>query len=134
MTCPCGSQHPYRECCEPYHDGIVAENALILMRSRYSAYAMHRADYIMDTTHPLNPSFDPDRTKWKNEILSFCKTTHFDRLEILSYYHHDESAEVTFIAHLTQNHKDASFTEQSRFEQLNGCWLYRNGKILNTKN
>lgn len=42
--CPCHSQKCYEECCKRYHEGAAAENALILMRSRYSAYALQLAD------------------------------------------------------------------------------------------
>jgi SEC-C motif-containing protein len=48
--CPCGSGRPYAECCEPYITGAKnPPTAEALMRSRYSAYAEHAVDYIIDT-------------------------------------------------------------------------------------
>ncbi|GHV89816.1 UPF0225 protein [Spirochaetia bacterium] len=48
--CPCGSGRPYAECCEPYITGAQKPpTAEALMRSRYSAYAEHAVDYIINT-------------------------------------------------------------------------------------
>jgi SEC-C motif-containing protein len=41
QTCPCGSQKPFSDCCEPYVSGAeAAPTAEALMRSRYSAYVV----------------------------------------------------------------------------------------------
>ncbi|MDR3146171.1 MAG: SEC-C domain-containing protein, partial [Treponema sp.] len=49
-SCPCNSGSPYAECCEPYLRGIEKPpTAEALMRSRYSAYAEHAVDYIIET-------------------------------------------------------------------------------------
>lgn len=53
----------YQECCQPYHDafyndeidkadGIKAETAERLMRTRYSAFVLIKPDYIVKTTVP----------------------------------------------------------------------------------
>ena len=50
LSCPCGSAH-YAECCQPLHLGQnKAKTAAQLMRSRYSAFAKHEIDYIVQTT------------------------------------------------------------------------------------
>ena len=68
--CPCGSNKPFAQCCEPYLQGkAIAPTPEALMRSRYSAYAMHQFDYIENTMKgaPLKnfnrkePSPDSDR-------------------------------------------------------------------------
>ncbi|MBJ7449651.1 MAG: hypothetical protein JHC93_04750, partial [Parachlamydiales bacterium] len=56
-TCPCHSSLDYEKCCKPFHDGIPAPTALALMRSRYSAYALHLIEYIIATTHPTHTDF-----------------------------------------------------------------------------
>ena len=49
--CPCTSKKPYDRCCGPYHSGgKVPETAEQLMRSRFSAYALGKADYLRTTT------------------------------------------------------------------------------------
>jgi SEC-C motif domain protein len=133
FPCPCGTEKTYKNCCKRYHEGENAESALILMRSRYSAYALHLIDYIIRTTHPLNPNFSSDINHWKSSILYFSTHTHFDKLDVLDFKDGEKYAFVTFTAHLTQNGNDATFTETSRFEKINGAWLYRDGKISKGK-
>ena len=94
------------------------------MRSRYSAYALKEADYIMDTTHPDNPDYSDNRPLWHISILNFCQTTQFTGLDILDFIEGDLISTVTFVAHLMQNGQDASFEEKSQFIKINGKWLY----------
>ena len=112
MKCPCHSQKDYKDCCKPYHDGTPAPTPLTLMRSRYSAYALKKIDYIVETA--LHP------TRSKEELEEFAKSTSFDGLTILEA----KANFVTFRAHLTQNGQDASFTEKSRFIRINDRWKY----------
>lgn len=128
--CPCCSGKLYSECCLLPHAGLKAENALQLMRSRYSAYALGLYEYIMETTHPKNPAFLHDKSKWKSKILAFMNKTQFNKLEIIHISDDEPISKVTFIAYITQNEKDATFTEESRFEKLHGRWLYLDGKVF----
>ncbi|MFB2596243.1 YchJ family protein [Herbiconiux sp. P17] len=51
--CPCLSGEVYGECCGPFHRGQAhAPTAERLMRSRYSAFAIGDAGYLLDTWHP----------------------------------------------------------------------------------
>ena len=127
-SCPCHSGKSYRECCEPYHRGGIPENALVLMRSRYAAYAMHLADYIMATTHRNHRSYSSNVAKWRRDILAFSSTTRFTGLAIRAFSDGAVEAYVTFTAQLEQNGKDASFTEKSRFVKEKGRWLYESGE------
>lgn len=125
--CPCCSGLNYNECCAPYHRGEKkAESALILMRSRYCAYARCLPDYIMATTDPTH-FLEKDHKKWKEQILSFCKNTLFEKLEIISSQENNNEAFVTFKAFLKQNKKDASFTEKSHFKKVDNSWYYIEG-------
>lgn len=127
--CPCTSGDSYDQCCLRYHLGIPAENALRLMRSRYSAYALKLPDYIMKTTHPLNAQYMQDQKAWRAKILEFSEMTVFQKLEILNFAERDDTAVVLFIAYIKQKGRDATFTEKSNFEKLNGLWLYLDGKV-----
>lgn len=124
MKCPCHSGKLYSECCQPYHQGEAPQNALILMRSRYCAYALHLVDYIIETTHPSNPTAFKDKAAWKNQILEFSKNTQFQNLEILDWQEKNPVAFVTFKAVLNQGGHDVSFTEKSEFRLDNGKWTY----------
>ncbi len=134
LTCPCHSQKLYKDCCRPYHLGKLPENALLLMRSRYSAYALQLADYIIATTHPDNPQYSSNQKQWKEDILKFTNMTAFEGLKILEFIDGEQKAWVTFTAKLKQQGQDVSFTEKSAFEKVNGKWLYKNGTVSKSKN
>jgi SEC-C motif-containing protein len=129
ILCPCGTGKPYSACCQPFHSGTLPDSALELMRSRYSAYALCLPAYIIATTHPANPHFNSHLAQWTQDISEFCKHTEFKKLQILDAEEKDSLATVTFTAYLIQNKKDASFTEKSSFEKVNGKWLYLNGQL-----
>jgi SEC-C motif-containing protein len=128
-ACSCHSGKTYQECCRPYHSGRLPKDAVSLMRSRYSAYALGLADYIMNTTHPKNPSISLSPDRWKREILSFSRNTKFENLKIVEIIVGDDEVFVMFRASLRQGLCDVSFTEKSRFEKVNGKWLYEDGEI-----
>jgi SEC-C motif-containing protein len=123
----CHSGKLYKDCCEKYHDGELPENALALMRSRYSAYANGKVDYIISTTHVKNSNFTKDLKKWSAEIKEFCEKTKFEGLDILEFIDNEPTSYVTFRVHLLQGNRDASFTERSKFLKTAGKWYYLDG-------
>ncbi len=128
-TCLCYSGNSYETCCKPYHEGVKApENALKLMRSRYSAYALNLSDYIIATTHPENPYYEENLEAWKENIAEFASTNTFDGLEIVDFQEKGNKATVTFLARLTEGDQDSSFCEKSLFEKVGGKWLYKSGE------
>jgi len=129
MLCPCSSGKPYIVCCKRYHKGVNPPDALKLMRSRYSAYALGLVDYIVTTTHPDNPTYTNDKLSWMTSIAAFCEDTAFTGLDIIDFADGTEEAFVTFTAHLEQEESDASFTERSRFVKVESRWLYHSGEI-----
>lgn len=129
MKCPCYSGKQYAECCSPFHHGQNPETALQLMRSRYAAYALNLPAYIIETTHLKNPQFCSDAEQWAQQISTFALSTEFENLEILEFFENGSMATVTFRAGLARDHKDISFTETSRFERVEGKWLYYSGQI-----
>ena len=52
LACPCGLGDDYASCCGRLHAGAHAPTAESLMRSRYSAYAVGDAGYLLRTWHP----------------------------------------------------------------------------------
>ena len=129
--CPCGSLIKYKKCCKIFHDNIKnPSNALELMKSRFSAYAFKKSDYIIKTTHKDNIDYSINTEIWKKEIELFLSDTIFDKLEILDFIDADIESFVTFKATLYQNKKDVSFIEKSRFIKENGLWLYVDGEFL----
>ena len=112
MNCPCGLGLPYDECCGPAHAGTPSATAEALMRSRYSAFALRRADYLLDSWHPATrpPTLDLD------------PTTRWTGLRVLSASGglFDTEGEVTFRA----TWAGGSLRERSRFLRDGGRWLY----------
>ena len=126
--CPCGSKVKYKKCCAVYHKGAIPKTALLLMRSRYSAYATNNSAYIVKTTHENNPDYTTDTKAWRESIETFSKTTQFLALEILEFLEFidgEEESFVTFKAKLSSG----DMLEKSRFLKVNGFWLYESGEI-----
>lgn len=126
--CPCGSGNAYQECCEGFHQGMLPQSALQVMRSRYSAYALNNPDYIIKTTSPASPHYNENLFVWKQSITQFSEQTIFQRLEIIDAKENGDLATVTFTVFLTQAGKEAAFTERSYFERRKGIWLYLRGR------
>ena len=93
------------------------------MKSRYVAYAVGDAAYIVKTTHSNNSDYTKDAKAWKESIDVFCQGTEFLGLEILEFIDGEEEAFVTFKAMLSS----AEMIEKSRFLKVNGHWLYEKG-------
>lgn len=121
--CPCGSHRKYKKCCQVYHKGAIPKTALLLMKSRYSAYAVGDSAYIIKTTHPNNSEYSQDLKAWRESIDIFSTATEFLGLEILEFLEKDEEAWVTFRAKLSSG----EMVEKSYFLKVDGFWLYLEG-------
>ena len=129
--CPCDSTKKYKKCCKPFHDKITfPKTALELMKSRFSAFAVLIADYIIFTTHENNSDYISDLKSWNQDIMNFSKNTRFERLEILDFIKGEVESFVTFKATLFQDNTDISFIEKSRFLKVEEKWLYVDGQFI----
>ena len=104
-TCPCqinpsvqttSARLSYQDCCQPYHeavyngalyndevgnvDGIKAETAERLMRTRYSAFVLVKPEYIVKTTLPTQQALLDVQS-----IESWAKETDWAGLEIVEH-------------------------------------------------
>ncbi|GAA4731851.1 YchJ family protein [Pedococcus ginsenosidimutans] len=118
--CPCGRGDTYAVCCGPLHTGeSVAPTAEQLMRSRYSAYVVGDAAYLVRTWHPRN----------RPDPLEVAPDPGWLRLEVLGTSgggEDDETGEVEFVA----THVDGPLHERSRFVRRGGRWVYLDGPVL----
>ena len=125
-ACPCGSAKPYAECCGRWHDGplhLQAPDAQTLMRSRYSAFVLERADYLLATWHP---STRPSR-------LDFEPGLRWLGLTVQQHQRQDEDhATVRFVARSKWGGRATRLTETSRFVREHGRWLYVDGDLAPT--
>ncbi|MCP5277886.1 MAG: SEC-C domain-containing protein [Thiobacillus sp.] len=121
--CPCGSGKPYRDCCGPCHDGSrPAPDAEALMRSRYAAYVLGDADYLLATWHPRTrpPRLDLDEEpvpRW----LGLAVKGHLGL--------GPEEARVEFVARYKIDGRAHRLHETSRFLKKNGRWYYVDGDL-----
>ncbi|ARF59918.1 YchJ family metal-binding protein [Streptomyces gilvosporeus] len=116
--CPCGRDATYGDCCGACHTGrAAAPTPERLMRSRYSAFAVGDAGYLLRTWHPrTRPAgleCDADQRWTGLEILGTTGGSAF----------HDEGT-VEFRAHYTLHGRADSQYENSRFVREDGRWLY----------
>ena len=128
IACPCCSGKTFEECCEPIINRENAQTALALMRSRYTAYYFHEAEYIYRTTHPktrLNISL--------NEITQWAKENTWTKLEIVNFEKGNESdfkGMVEFKAHYIDNTGSPQIHhEKSNFLKERGKWFYVDGIV-----
>ncbi|MDR0805799.1 MAG: SEC-C domain-containing protein [Enterobacteriaceae bacterium] len=125
-SCPCGSQKEFILCCQPLISGQkIAQNALELMKSRYSAYVTHDADYLIATWHE-----DYRYPALAESIISSFDNTEWLGLTIVAAP--EDSANegsVEFIAKFrdSQTQKDHAIYERSQFINQNGYWYYTTG-------
>jgi SEC-C motif-containing protein len=129
QACPCGklsaSKKPlaFATCCASYlddFDNTPAPDAESLMRSRYSAFVLKRADYLLATWHastrPVEVSPD-EGTKWLGLDV---------RRHVLTDADH---AEVEFVARYRTGGRGARIHETSRFVRDAGRWYYVDGDL-----
>jgi len=123
--CPCGSGKKYKDCCFKWHKIGSAPNALLLMKSRYTAYALGNADYIIKTTHKSSPHYERNLIEWKKSIKEFGKSI-FKKLEIVEFIDGEKEAFVEFKAYID----DYVMHERSRFIKEDK-WYYFEGICKN---
>ncbi len=126
--CPCTSKKPYDRCCGPFHAGTAApETAEQLMRSRFSAYAMTKVDYLI-ATRPEAKRAEENR----EELVQYCKSVSCVSLKIVSKEKGgkaDETGIVTFHASIQTQGRRSLHIETSTFERENGKWVYMDGVV-----
>jgi SEC-C motif-containing protein len=121
MNCPCQSGKEYDACCGRFiSQRMQAENAEQLMRSRYSAYVLHQADYLAATWH----------ADFRSASLALDDVVTWLRLDVLNSAHTGDCANVEFEARCLVDGRVEALHELSRFVFAGGRWLYTDGDLL----
>lgn len=107
-------------CCEPFHTSHAeAPTAEALMRSRYSAFALGRDDYLWRTWHP--------RTRPEHVSLDDTSWTGLEILDVVDGTERDQAGIVEFVAHYRDGRGALTLHERSRFERRGRRWMYVDG-------
>jgi SEC-C motif domain protein len=122
--CPCGTGLALAECCGRLHDGTAAAaTAEQLMRSRYTAFVLGDAGYLLASWHPRTrpATLDPDPdVRWTG--LDVLATAGGSPLET--------EGTVEFRAHYVVHGTASAQHERSRFRRERGRWYYLDGVSL----
>ncbi len=123
QKCYCGSQQEFSNCCEPYL--IKKAKPLFpeqLMRSRYTAYVVHNATYLLETTHPS------ERGNYTlQEILNWATENSWLKLEIIN----TTATTVEFKAYfLDKKGLGQVHHEVSTFSRVGDDWYYVYGQFF----
>lgn len=116
--CPCRSGQAFGACCAPIIAGREdARTALDLMRSRYTAYALADAAYVLRTWHPSTRpatlSLD-DATRWRSLHI----------VDTVAGGEDDDEGVVEFVARYRDQDGPGLLAERSRFRRDRGAWRY----------
>ena len=105
------STHPNRQ--------TTPANALVMMRSRYSAYVLELEPYLLATWHPDS----------RPASIGFAKGAKWLGLEIRRFEETKDEAIVEFVARCRIGGKAERMHEISRFTLVDGNWLYVDGEF-----
>ncbi|GAA5441277.1 YchJ family protein [Deinococcus caeni] len=114
-SCPCGSGRSYGHCCGPLHAGAPAPTPEALMRSRYAAYALGNAAYVLDTWHPDTRPASVDLRDGTRYLGLRVRRAAGDRVEFAAQLRLPDGERYTL-------------REDSVFVQVDGRWLYLDGR------
>ena len=135
IPCPCGRRDrrelplAFAQCCGRYIDDFAntpAPDAESLMRSRYTAFVLERADYLLATWHastrPATLSFE-EGVKWLGLDLRSRSVLDADHAEVEFVARQRSSAGVA-----TRLHERSRFVREED-EALQNRWYYVDGDI-----
>ena len=123
-NCLCGQGLDYAHCCGVFHSGEkLPATAEALMRSRFTAYALHNAGYLSATWDaarcPETIDFSREKAEWH-------------RLEIIQTKKggpKDSKGLVEFKAYFLLDGEEHVMHEISRFIKTDGRWFYLDGTV-----
>jgi SEC-C motif-containing protein len=117
-NCPCLSGEQYADCCGRFHRGdSAAPTAEQLMRSRYSAFVLRDAAYLLRTWHPDT----------RPRELKLDPAMEWRRLDVVSTSRGgplDSEGTVEFKAHFRHDGERGVHHETSRFLRVDRRWYY----------
>jgi len=122
QRCPCNTGLTYAECCGKYHAGGVAPTAETLMRSRFTAFVVRDADYLLRT-------WDPDTRPFELTLVDLpVQLYRLDILDVVGGGPLDREGVVEFEA-FYKGDPPGSQRERSTFRRVGREWVYTAGDV-----
>jgi SEC-C motif-containing protein len=126
MKCPCTSGRDYAACCEPIvEQKRKAETAEELMRSRYTAYALGKIDWIVESQSPDGRQFMDRRA-----TEEWSRRAEWHRMEVVETKDggpDDAEGFVDFKAYYTIAGEDITHHEVASFRKVGDTWYFVDG-------
>ncbi len=125
MLCPCGSSNDYSDCCQPYLNLLEsAPTPEALMRSRYCAFALGEAEYLVATSLIKNHAVNElEQLQAQMNLVAWLQldiiTAYDNFVEFKAYYRDESGIQVLH--------------EKSTFVYQENRWFYEEGTLFNTK-
>jgi SEC-C motif-containing protein len=126
QLCPCGSGLDYSLCCQPYLRGdLLPKDPSQLMRSRYSAFVMKDAGWLIASWHPTVGA-----ERLRADLESGFARTQWQGLTLFeeSPGRNADEGYVSFVARYEEQGVPGAIIERSRFLKEQGQWYYVDGQ------
>ncbi|WP_089139718.1 YchJ family metal-binding protein [Vibrio rumoiensis] len=123
MLCPCCSQQPYDQCCQPIHaDTANAQLPVQLMRARYCAHVLNNVGFVINSYH------SSCQAEQEAEAIAESVASQWEQLEVIdSPPPSNNEGFVEFKAYFKEDGKQYCLHERSRFIKENDQWRYIDG-------
>ncbi|MCG9793592.1 YchJ family protein [Flavobacterium algicola] len=123
IDCYCCSGKTFDNCCRPILNGEgKASSAEQLMRSRYSAFATQKSDYLIETTH-----FSTRKNHSEEDLLDWSRTNKWIKLEVINA----TATTIEFKAFYEDELKTALIHHEfSIFKEEDKIWYYVDGRFM----
>lgn len=120
--CPCGSGEVFGSCCGPLIGGGAAPTAERLMRSRFTAFSIGDAVYLLSSWHP---STRPAALELEHDV----RWLWLEVRETVAGGPFDREGVVAFTAVYRDAGGRGELRERSRFVRDDRTWAYVDGEI-----
>lgn len=119
MSCACGSQREYSQCCEPIiTNKVKAANPEALMRARYTAYVKVEPEFLKNS---LAPEVRSDFKE--SDVREWAKSSEWLGLQIVKA----SGNSVEFVAKYKTQGKVLEHHEVSTFRKAGEQWFFLDG-------
>jgi SEC-C motif-containing protein len=127
IDCGCGSKLAYRDCCERFHEGLEPPDPQALVKARFCAFALGKADFLWKTLHPSHPLRSREEGSVLRELRQARETLRYREVIVHDSRIDGAHGRVVFTARVFRSGRDMSFVELSEFEHIEGGWRYLAG-------